>query len=86
MQFELAQVNEERDDALHKMKEYREVTSALKVKYDKLKQEKNEEAERRGEVSCINLHLDICLKVSDTSRSCLKLLATIYWLMLLRTP
>ena len=86
LQFELAQVNEERDDALHKMKEYREVTSALKVKYDKLKQEKNEEAERRGEVSCINLHLDICLKVSDTSRSCLKLLATIYWLMLLRTP
>lgn len=85
LQFELAQVNEEKDDALHKMKEYREVTSALKVKYDKLKQEKNEEAERRGEVGCINLHLEICLKVLDTSRSYFKLLATIHWLMLLQT-
>lgn len=50
LQFELARVTEEKDNAIGKMKDFRDVTSALKVKYDRLKQEKYEEAEKRGEV------------------------------------
>lgn len=50
LQFELARVTEEKDNAVGKMKDFRDVTSALKVKYDRLKQEKYEEAEKRGEV------------------------------------
>ena len=54
LQFDLARVTEERDDALQKMKEFRDVTTGLKVKYDMLQQEKHEEIEKMGQLTLLS--------------------------------
>lgn len=51
LKFQLAHVTEERDEALHRMNEFKNVMQALNVKLDMLQQEKSSEELTRGQVS-----------------------------------
>ena len=55
LQLELARVTEEKDAALDRVKEFREVMTALNVKYDILHKEKYKEAEKRGQVGLLTI-------------------------------
>lgn len=50
LEFELARVTEEKDAALQRVKEFRDVMTALNIKCDILHKEKFEETERHGQV------------------------------------
>lgn len=60
LQFELARVTEEKDEALHRVKEFRDVMTALNIKYDILRKEKSKEAEKCGQVCFLD-----CKKYSE---------------------
>lgn len=50
LEFELARVTEEKDAALQRVKEFRDVMTALNIKCDILHKEKFEETEKHGQV------------------------------------
>ena len=50
LEFELARVTEEKDAALQRVKEFRDVMTALNIKCDILHKKKFEETERHGQV------------------------------------